>query len=97
MDYSLHFHILFLRLRLWQPHYQTCTSSRSLMSLGCMFQVARDVASGLKYLHEEKKLLHGDLKSGNILIKGDFKVAKLCDFGVALKLDDKVGNVLQYD
>lgn len=56
--------------------------------------MARDVASGLKYLHEEKKLLHGDLKSGNVLIKGDFKIAKLCDFGVSLKLNDKVGNVL---
>ncbi|KAG0717860.1 Lymphokine-activated killer T-cell-originated protein kinase [Chionoecetes opilio] len=52
-------------------------------------KVARDVACGLQYLHEEKKLLHGDLKSGNILIQGDFKAAKLCDFGVSLKLDEK--------
>lgn len=53
-------------------------------------QVAEDIASALKYLHEEKKLLHGDLKSANILIKGDFEIAKLCDFGVTLHLDEQV-------
>lgn len=56
--------------------------------------MARDVACGLRYLHEEKRLLHGDLKSANILIQGDFKTAKICDFGVSLKLDEKVVNAL---
>ncbi|XP_063865654.1 lymphokine-activated killer T-cell-originated protein kinase-like [Scylla paramamosain] len=54
-----------------------------------ILKVARDIACGLQYLHEEKKLLHGDLKSGNILIQGNFKAAKLCDFGVSLKLNEK--------
>lgn len=56
----------------------------------CFSQVAEDIASALKYLHEEKNLLHGDLKSANILIKGDFETAKLCDFGVTLRLDEQV-------
>lgn len=60
------------------------------MALRWLFQVAKDVASALKYLHEDKRILHGDLKSANILILGDFKTAKLCDFGVSLKLNDKV-------
>ncbi|XP_071542684.1 lymphokine-activated killer T-cell-originated protein kinase homolog isoform X2 [Panulirus ornatus] len=54
-----------------------------------ILKVARDISSALTYLHEEKNLLHGDLKSANILIKGDFEIAKLCDFGVTLKLNDK--------
>jgi len=45
------------------------------------------VASALQYLHEEKRWLHGDIKAANLLIKGDFEQIKLCDFGVALKLD----------
>lgn len=35
-----------------------------------IFKVALGVARGLDYLHREKKLLHGDMKSYNILIKG---------------------------
>ena len=34
--------------------------------------VLRDIAQALHYLHEEKHLLHCDIKSFNILIKGSF-------------------------
>lgn len=49
-------------------------------------QVAYSIACALDYLHGEKNLLHGDMKSGNILVKGDFELVKLCDFGVSIFL-----------
>ena len=47
-------------------------------------RVGVDIAKALDYLHGEKLLMHGEMKSGNVLIFGDFKLAKLCDFGVTL-------------
>jgi PDZ-binding kinase len=45
-----------------------------------------DVSKALNYLHNEALLLHGDMKSFNVLVKGDFAICKLCDFGVSLPL-----------
>lgn len=36
-----------------------------------------DISKALSYLHNEVLLIHGDIKSFNILIKGDFDVCKL--------------------
>ena len=30
------------------------------------------------------------MKSGNVLVIGDFKAIKICDFGVALRLDENL-------
>ncbi|XP_048842268.1 lymphokine-activated killer T-cell-originated protein kinase homolog isoform X1 [Brienomyrus brachyistius] len=53
-------------------------------------KVALHVARGLWYLHNEKKILHGDIKSGNVVIRGDFETVKICDVGVSLHLDEKL-------
>lgn len=53
-------------------------------------KVALHVARGLQYLHNEKKLLHGDMKSCNVVIKGDFETVKICDVGVSLHLDENM-------
>ncbi|XP_078255768.1 lymphokine-activated killer T-cell-originated protein kinase homolog [Rhinoraja longicauda] len=55
-----------------------------------IFKVALHVAYGLKYLHNEKRLLHGDIKSCNIVIKEDFETIKICDVGVSLELDENM-------
>ncbi|XP_012685149.2 lymphokine-activated killer T-cell-originated protein kinase homolog [Clupea harengus] len=52
--------------------------------------VALHVVRGLKYLHNEKKLLHGDMKSCNVVIRGDFDTVKICDVGVSLRLDENM-------
>jgi PDZ-binding kinase len=56
--------------------------------------VGVDIAKALDYLHTEKLLMHGDMKSGNVLIFGDFRMAKLCDFGVTMTLNEANGRVI---
>jgi PDZ-binding kinase len=51
-----------------------------------ILKVGEDVARALTYLHDEVKMIHGDMKSANVLVFGDFDVIKLCDFGVARKI-----------
>lgn len=51
-----------------------------------------DISKALDYLHNQALLMHCDIKSYNILIKGDFTHCKLCDFGVCLPVD-KGGNL----
>ncbi|NWX40847.1 TOPK kinase, partial [Steatornis caripensis] len=55
-----------------------------------IFKVALSMARGLKYLHNDKKLLHGDIKSSNVVIKGNFEAIKICDVGVSLPLDENM-------
>ena len=51
--------------------------------------VIEKVATALDYLHMEKQIMHGDIKSGNVLIVRDFDNVKLCDFGVTLPLNSE--------
>ncbi|KAF7662626.1 hypothetical protein LDENG_00229160 [Lucifuga dentata] len=53
-------------------------------------KVALHLARGLQYLHTEKKLLHGDMKSCNVVVRGDFQTIKICDVGVSLKMDENM-------
>jgi len=53
-----------------------------------IMKVALSITSALDYLHNEKYILHGDIKSGNVLIQGEFDYVKLCHFGVALPLNN---------
>ncbi|KAF9509408.1 hypothetical protein BS47DRAFT_1412576, partial [Hydnum rufescens UP504] len=49
--------------------------------------LCEDVASGLRYLHEQNPpIIHGDLKGVNVLIAMDGRAA-LCDFGLSVVLD----------
>uniref|UniRef100_H3DPB2 PDZ binding kinase n=1 Tax=Tetraodon nigroviridis TaxID=99883 RepID=H3DPB2_TETNG len=59
-------------------------------SAAAVEKVALHVARGLQYLHNEKRLLHGDMKSCNVVIKGDFETIKICDVGVSLQLDENM-------
>merc|ERR1712200_7116 len=50
-------------------------------------KVIKGVCEALHYLHTEKFIIHGDLKSANVLVSEDFSSVKLCDFGVTLQAD----------
>lgn len=45
---------------------------------------------GLEYLHHTAYILHGDIKSYNVLVSKDYKIVKLCDFGVSLPLTESL-------
>ena len=58
-----------------------------------VLKVSWAIGNALNYLHNEKKILHGDVKSGNVLIRGNFEAVKLCDFGVAIRLKDDLSGL----
>lgn len=60
-----------------------------------MNKMGHDISKALNYLHNEALILHGDMKSFNILIKGEFSVCKLCDFGVSVPI--KKDGTLDFD
>jgi PDZ-binding kinase len=65
------------------------------LEIGKIHRLGWDVTKALNYLHNEALLLHGDMKSFNILVKGDFAVCKLCDFGVSIYI--KKDGLIDFD
>ncbi|KAG6721633.1 hypothetical protein I3843_03G121100 [Carya illinoinensis] len=61
---------------LFTPEKQPCWEER--------MGIARDIARGILYLHEEceQQIIHCDIKPQNILMD-DYGCAKICDFGLA--------------
>ncbi|KAL6653663.1 hypothetical protein ACP70R_008587 [Stipagrostis hirtigluma subsp. patula] len=51
-------------------------------------QIVEGIAQGAMYLHKlcEPRIIHGDLKPGNILLDNDFN-PKICDFGISRALN----------
>ena len=60
-----------------------CVDRYGRLSPEICYAILRDVALGLRYLHEQRpRLIHRDLSANNVLLTGDM-AAKISDFGVA--------------
>ncbi|KAG8819391.1 hypothetical protein FRC17_010470 [Serendipita sp. 399] len=58
-------------------------TAKVCQQIGARIQLLREVAAGLRYLHQQNpSIIHGDLKPSNILID-DGGAARLCDFGLS--------------
>ena len=63
-------------------HGSRSTGGKPLHWTSCL-KIAEDVANGLAYLHQASKLIHGNLKSSNVLVGRDFE-ACITDFGLTV-------------
>ena len=59
---------------------------RPFLAAADVLTVATGIALALVHLHDEMSLLHGDIKSANVLVSRDLSLVKVCDLGVALPL-----------
>lgn len=66
-------------------HGSRSTRAKPLHWTSCL-KIAEDVAQGLAYIHQESKLIHGNLKSSNVLLGADFE-ACITDYCLAAPAD----------
>ncbi|XP_052204998.1 LOW QUALITY PROTEIN: probable inactive receptor kinase At5g67200 [Diospyros lotus] len=66
-------------------HGSRSTRAKPLHWTSCL-KIAEDVAQGLAYMHQASRLIHGNLKSSNVLLGPDFE-ACLTDYCLATLAD----------
>ncbi|XVE87081.1 hypothetical protein DITRI_Ditri18aG0087700 [Diplodiscus trichospermus] len=66
-------------------HGSRSTRAKPLHWTSCL-KIAEDVAQGLAYIHQASRLVHGNLKSSNVLLGTDFE-ACLTDYCLAVLAD----------
>ncbi|KAL6224848.1 hypothetical protein ACLB2K_003703 [Fragaria x ananassa] len=66
-------------------HGSRSNRAKPLHWTSCL-KIAEDLAQGLAYIHQASRLIHGNLKSANVLLGADFE-ACLTDYGLALFAD----------
>ncbi|KAK1588047.1 hypothetical protein Q3G72_019386 [Acer saccharum] len=66
-------------------HGSRSTRAKPLHWTSCL-KIAEDVALGLTYIHQASKLIHGNLKSSNVLLGADFE-ACLTDYCISILAD----------
>ncbi|GAM23863.1 hypothetical protein SAMD00019534_070380 [Acytostelium subglobosum LB1] len=59
-----------------------------LITPNLQLAIARDIADGMCYLHTnfDEPIIHRDLTSSNVLLNGDYSVAKINDFGLSKEM-----------
>ncbi|TXG59386.1 hypothetical protein EZV62_013959 [Acer yangbiense] len=82
---QLLFVIAFTGLDLCLMECSRSTRAKPLHWTSCL-KIAEDVALGLTYIHQASKLIHGNLKSSNVLLGADFE-ACLTDYCISILAD----------
>jgi len=62
-------------------------TSKDNVTFNQKLQIMHDIATGIYHLHKNR-IIHGDIKSNNILISND-GTPKICDFGLSVYMSDK--------
>lgn len=90
--------------------YALVITRKADLPLKFKFKIMLQIAEALSYLHNEKGIIHGDIKNKNILLDKEYNLSqktvnnypnvKLCDFGLSLIANDnnnyKRGGSLAY-
>ncbi|KAK6923075.1 Protein kinase domain [Dillenia turbinata] len=71
-------------------HGSKSTRAKPLHWTSCL-KIAEDVAQGLAYIHQASKLIHGNLKSSNVLLGSDFE-ACVTDYCLSVLADSSLTN-----
>ncbi|XP_031270315.1 probable inactive receptor kinase At5g67200 [Pistacia vera] len=66
-------------------HGSRSTRAKPLHWTSCL-KIAEDVAQGLAYIHQVSRLVHGNLKSSNVILGADFE-ACLTDYCISILAD----------
>ncbi|XP_058765805.1 probable inactive receptor kinase At5g67200 [Vicia villosa] len=69
-------------------HGSRSARAKPLHWTSCL-KIAEDVAHGLAYIHQVSSLVHGNLKSSNVLLGGDFE-ACITDYCLAFLIDSSL-------
>ncbi|CAN4122642.1 unnamed protein product [Withania somnifera] len=71
-------------------HGSKSSRAKPLHWTSCL-KIAEDVAQGLSYIHQAWRLVHGNLKSSNVLLGSDFEacIVDYCLSVLAISLDDE--------
>ena len=64
------------------PDFQTLVDEQGVLSVGAACEVIRQAACGLQSLYENK-LVHRDIKPGNLILEENSAIVKLLDLGLA--------------
>ncbi|KAF3338933.1 putative inactive receptor kinase [Carex littledalei] len=68
-------------------HGSKSTRAKPLHWTSCL-KIAEDIAQGLSYIHQASRLVHGNIKSSNVILGPDFE-ACLADCCLAFLLDEQ--------